>query len=249
MTLRRTGILLVLIAALASAVLAQGTGSTTAQSDKQFQAALQKEMVAGDLKGAIEEYRKIVGATECRSRSRRAGAPADGGVLPEAGSAEAQKIYEKIISEFAAQKDAVSQARGRLAALKPAESAGFMSAPIDTRLGVDWVPSPDGRLVVENSQTDLILHDTVGEARILVKREGQAGRVAEVHTWSPDSRRIAYKWRMDAANSIEVHIVDVQTGTTQTVGGQMAPEASPRRGQIRAWTTKGETCGRPASAT
>ena len=55
MTIRQTGGCLALTVALACAASAQ----SGVQGDKQFQGALQKEMVDGDLKAAIEEYRKV----------------------------------------------------------------------------------------------------------------------------------------------------------------------------------------------
>src|SRR5688572_31754828 len=54
MTLRHASTWAVIGVALVCTLSAQG-----AQSDRQFQAALQKETVDGNLKGAIEDYRAI----------------------------------------------------------------------------------------------------------------------------------------------------------------------------------------------
>jgi len=56
MTLRRAGAWAVVGVALVCTLSAQ---QGTAQSDRQFQAALQKETVDGNLRGAIEDYRSI----------------------------------------------------------------------------------------------------------------------------------------------------------------------------------------------
>ena len=77
MTLRQAGGCLAMTVTLMSAVFAQ----SGAQADKQFQGALHKEMVEGDLKAAIEEDPR-----DLDPRGRRAGDPgeradADGGVL------------------------------------------------------------------------------------------------------------------------------------------------------------------------
>src|SRR5690348_8204527 len=79
-----------------------------------LEAARQKEMIDGDLKGAIEQYRKIadgrVRALAVQALLRMAEC------YQKLGDAEATKIYERITRDFADQRDAASEARARLTA-------------------------------------------------------------------------------------------------------------------------------------
>src|SRR6186713_2974159 len=79
-----------------------------------LQRAIQKETVTGDLKAAIEEYKKIVARTG-----------ADRGVAARAlvrmaecyqkmGDTESRKIFEQVVRYYPEQKEAVNMARARL---------------------------------------------------------------------------------------------------------------------------------------
>src|SRR5688572_16545661 len=100
-------------------LIAAGAQISTAQQnpalDKLFAAAQHKAAVEGDLKGAIEDYKAIVG----RAGANRAVAAeallrlAD--VYRTLGDAEARSTYERIVRDYGDQKDAVSIARTQLA--------------------------------------------------------------------------------------------------------------------------------------
>src|SRR5437667_9566852 len=112
----------VTIAAL-SALLGGAAPQGNGQLEVQLQRAIQKEMAAGDLKAAIEEYRKIA----ARAGSNRAVGAKALLHLPEAyeklGGAEARKTYEQIVKQYADQQDTAAQAQQRLAALSSGEPA------------------------------------------------------------------------------------------------------------------------------
>src|SRR5437899_3024374 len=84
----------------------------------QLQRAVQKEAANGDLKAAIEAYKKI--ATTAGSNH----AIAAQALLHKAeahqklGDAEAQKIYQQIVTLYADQKDAVAMAQSHLSGRK-----------------------------------------------------------------------------------------------------------------------------------
>jgi hypothetical protein len=111
MTVRRFGACVVLVAALVAVVAAQ-----TAPDDKEFQAALQKEMVAGDLNGAIQDYRRIPtrpGATRSlvsQALLRLAHC------YVKLGDNQARGVYQEIVSKYGDQA-AAAEARERLAAV------------------------------------------------------------------------------------------------------------------------------------
>ncbi|MCC9266230.1 hypothetical protein LOX66_20105, partial [Bacillus velezensis] len=87
------------------------------------QAALQKEMVDGNLKGAIEDYRAI-STRPGVARSLAAQALLR---LAEAyqklGDAQSRDVYGQLVRDFADQKNVAETARARLAAL-PAVASG-----------------------------------------------------------------------------------------------------------------------------
>jgi len=90
------------------------SGLQGGRTDVQLQAAINKETVEGDLKGAIEQYKKIA-----QSSDRAVAAKAlvrMGQCYEKLGDAEASKAYERVLREFADQKEAVEQARTHLAA-------------------------------------------------------------------------------------------------------------------------------------
>jgi Tol biopolymer transport system component len=172
--------------ALAAVVLAAQVKDSRA--DLALQAAIKKETVDGDLKGAIEQYGKIAQgkdrATAARALVRM------GQCYEKMGDAEARKAYERVVREFGDQKDSAEAAGVRLAALggvgKP---AGPGMRVIPTAEGVTlFGPSPDGRYLMQR--------DKDGGLSLLDPRTRQARRlVAGPVGWataSLDGHQIAF---------------------------------------------------------
>jgi len=212
-----------LIVGLAVVPLASQTGN---QWDKQLRAAIDKEVMDGDLKGAIEQYKKIIAA---RGASRAVVAKAMlqlGGCFEKQGSAEARKTFEQLVKDYADQTDIVAQARARLAALAPLSGVKSAGAGLRTRqvwTGKDadpWAsPSLDGRLLAFiDDENDLLVRDlNTGVNRRLANLAKSASREgAESPRWCPDGKRIAYHW-IGPAGDGELRVYDVQTGTSRTL--------------------------------
>ncbi len=93
------------------------------QSDAvSFQAAIQKEVVDGDLMGAIGLYESV-----SRSSDRQIAAKAlvrMGRCYEKLGDPRAIEAYERVVRDFGDQRDAVRDASARLAALRPAAESG-----------------------------------------------------------------------------------------------------------------------------
>ena len=90
-----------------SGMLAQ----TSRTADVQFKAAQHKEQVEGDLKGAIEQYKKLA---ENKDRAIAAKALIQmAECYQKLGDAESQKLYQRVVREFADQKDALALAQAR----------------------------------------------------------------------------------------------------------------------------------------
>src|SRR5262249_43426652 len=104
------------ITACAAVAMLFATPQKRDSSEAAFRAAMDKEIVDGDLKAAIEQYRKLIAGSGA-SRELVSKALVRLGVCYERqGSAEARKAYERVVREFADQTDAAREARTRLSA-------------------------------------------------------------------------------------------------------------------------------------
>jgi len=190
------------------ALLACGLALAAAprKSDTQelsLQKAVQTETVDGDLKSAIEQYKKIA-----QGRDRAVAAKAlvrMGECYEKLGDAEARKAFERVVRDFGDQKDLAETARARLAALG---RAGAIGQPSGITLRKVWAldhgwlqgaPSPDGRYhsFPDFDTGDLALRDLVtGQNRRLTNKGTweESGEYAEVSVISGDGKQIAYAW-------------------------------------------------------
>ncbi len=152
-----------------------------------LQAAMRKESVDGNLKAAIEAYRKLA-----QGKDRAVAAKAlvrMGQCYDMVGDAEARKAYERVVSDFADQHDAVAEARKHLgtkhaAAVGPAARVIPMgSFAEESAIG----PSPDGRFLLQRKRSRLELREVgSGGIRILTKGDGHSP------VFSSDGKSIAF---------------------------------------------------------
>jgi len=209
------------ILTIALAVAISGTGfqpvsqaQASRSAEVQLKAALHKEQVEGDLKGAIEQYQKLANgsnhAVAANALIRM------GQCYEKLGDAEARKAYERVVREFADQKEAVEQARALLA-------AGRRDRPPETGLTVQqkWVLSPgrkthmrhvsaDGRYIPFQTSYSLWLHDlTTSEDRKVI--EAQTGEYLDSPELSPDGKQIVYlrSARKDSSFIYELRIAGI----------------------------------------
>ena len=149
----------------------------------------------GDLKSAIEQYRKVA-----QSRDRSVAARAlvrMGECYEKLGDAEARKPFERVVREFGDQKDSLEAARLRLVAL------GRPSSGPTTRLvakGNYILQSPDGHFLLQ-----------AGTDRGLDLRDLQTGQVRRItrQPWdyasaSRDGRQVAFL--MYANDAMELRV-------------------------------------------
>jgi Tol biopolymer transport system component len=191
--------------ALVAAVLAVlGGGLVFTQSGQDlFQQALVKERADGDLRAAIVIYQRIV-RDFAADRTLAAKALVQMGrcyeKLGTAEMSEARKAYERVVREFADQKDAVEQARALLAArgVERPPTTGVTEQQVwalsdPPRLRYVASPSSDGRYLpfIDNAATYISLHElSTGQNRVIAGKEPGfffAGPVV-----SPDGRQVAY---------------------------------------------------------
>ena len=93
--------------ALALAVAALLLVPVSAQNlDAELQRATQKEIVTGDLKAAIEEYKKIVARAGTNRPVAAQALVHMAECYQKLGDAESGKIYERVLREFSDQTEA-----------------------------------------------------------------------------------------------------------------------------------------------
>lgn len=197
------------------AVLA-GVGLSAQSLSVELQRITQQATVTGDLRAAIEGYKQVVA---------RAGA--DRAVAAQAllrmaacyeklGASEARTVYERVVREYADQKEAVVAAQARLASERgPARQVGDRA--VWTGLDVDLFGtiSPDGRFLTYTDwekTNNVMLRDLVaGTSRPLTNNVsyGSAGYSG----WSVISRngeQVAYGWQPAPDGASELRIASLR---------------------------------------
>ena len=219
------------------------------EAERWLQRAMQTETVDGDLKSAIEQYKKILGKSGAGREVMAKALVRLGMCYERQGSAEARKQYDRAVREFADQSEAVAQARARLAALNGHGSteSTLAARQLWRNQGGQTVPeeislSADGRslLLAHWDSGDLAVRDmATGE----IKRLGLKKSWAESNDWaqfsaySPDQRQVAYVWYSDADNTYQLRTIGVESGAKPRVLIK-----SPHSGYLRpvAWSPDGK---------
>ena len=98
---------LILATVLAAAMSVRGDD----KADVLLQAAMKKETVDGDLNGAIKQYGAIVAKYKSDRAVTAMALVHMAECYQKMGNSESQKIYERVLREFADQKEAVAVAR------------------------------------------------------------------------------------------------------------------------------------------
>ncbi|MCX6026549.1 MAG: tetratricopeptide repeat protein, partial [Chloroflexi bacterium] len=118
-------------------------------AEVQLKAALHKEQVEGDLKGAIEQYKKIAAQPGAGRATVATALLRIGQCYEKMGNAEARTAYQRVVRDFADQAEIVAQARMRLAALGgPGAAGGLVTRRVLTDAsGVGEVLTADGKYI------------------------------------------------------------------------------------------------------
>ncbi len=191
-----------------------------------LQAATKKELVDGDLAGAIEGYKKALAAAKGNRALAAQALLQLGQCYRKQGNAEARLTFERLLREYADQTAAVTKARDELAAL-PASGNGprFRKFRIPTlanspRFGAQL--SPDGARLAFLSARAIwavpvpgkVDPDTAGEPVRLTDPNPQGGAWGMGLTWSGDSKWIAFNAGTDAE---DIYVVSSAGGNTRKV--------------------------------
>ena len=206
---------LLIIAAVALLAAAQPRAQqNTAALDKLFASAQHKAVVEGDLKGAIEDYKRIVSGA---GKDRAAAAQAllrMAEAYQKLGDVEAQRIYERLVRDYQDQNAAANVARARLVSPPPAEKPGALRTErvLDVGRPHDRI-SPDGRYLARgNGATgNLELLDLRSGAARPLTTDGTNTDPGHMYslavTFSRDGKQIAYQWYIEDGNRSVLRIV------------------------------------------
>lgn len=169
--------------------------------ESELQRAIQKETTTGDLKAAIEEYRKIAARAGANRALAAQALMRMADCHQKLGDAESRAIYERVIRDFADQTEPVNQARARLAAARKPAASGTGRAFRQIWTGADGMgaPTADGHYITftDWDTGDLAVRDLVaGTSRHLTNTGGwqASGDFAEFSVPSPDGKLVASAW-------------------------------------------------------
>jgi Tol biopolymer transport system component len=208
--MKKTRLILIVALVASLGILVPGKAAVSQQTAGElFEKALYVEEGQGDLQKAIGFYQDIVKKFTA-DRETAAKALLHIGICYEKlGLAEAQKAFQKVVSDFPEQKEAVTLARDRLSRLSAAKAA-LEKGGGEIRIRKVWdnaidsfftgVPSPDGRYLTyvdwENF-ANLGIRDLVkGENRQLTGiKSWEGGEMCYYSVFSPDGGQIAYSWQ------------------------------------------------------
>ena len=181
-------------------VLAIAAAAHAETSQELFQQALVKERSEGDLRDAIRLYER---AAESAGKDRALAAKSlvqAGECYRRLGAAESKKVFERVLREYADQKDAADAARARLDEGQPRTAAkGDRAVWSGHEVDLFGTVSPDGRYLtyVDWLKTgNLMVHDfRTGTNHALTKNVsyGQFGD-ATFSCISRDGRQVAFAW-------------------------------------------------------
>jgi len=187
-------------------VLSLSFGSLAPQNGYDlFQKALAKERGEGNLEEAIALYKKVV--EEAKDKSLAAKAQLRIGICYEKlGREEAQKAYQKVIDNYPGQTETIKIAKEKLSILMKAQTVvekGDKEFKIrkvwaGSDVSTSGVPSPDGRyLSCVNETGDLVIREMATGKKLSLTNKGsweESAEFASTSRWSPDGKRVVYKW-------------------------------------------------------
>jgi Tol biopolymer transport system component len=187
---------------MAALTMASIAPAAEIKAEVALRAAMEQETVKGDLKGAIEQYKKVLGAYP-KERSVAARALLHiGECYEKMGQADAQNAYERLMRDYPEQKEAV-EARARL---DRDTARNAQNGPIAQRVwaaeeaGMDALGqaavtvAPDGEhaAFTDWKNGNLAIRDLkTGESRFLT--QDQTGDCPHTLIFSSDGKQIAFR--------------------------------------------------------
>lgn len=216
----------VMCAALLMVAAQPRAQQNTAALEKLFASAEYKATVRGDLKAAIEDYKRIV---ETAGQDRRAAALAllrMGTAYQRLGDQQAEQVFRRILSEYREQpaaaeaESAINRGVGPRKPPVPAVSPLWTTAGNGMRRSIGRI-SRDGRWLPYTDWTNLFVRDLVAGRDIQVTDGGvqtpiRDQQYPQFSLFSPDGRMLAFNWFNSERYEIRVGDFN-QTGLSHPV--------------------------------
>ena len=186
---------LIAIASIAlAATIAGASGGAQQDAERQLKTAMNTELVDGNLKLAIEQYKKVVDSGNRALAAQALLRMAD--CYQKLGDREAQAIYDRVVRDYSDQKDAAAIARARLG---PAAAVVRTKSDRPIWTGVDTdgfgTISQDGRYLTYTDWRNgarLILRDLETGSDRLLTDSAQGG--TQFSVISKNSKEVVYEW-------------------------------------------------------
>jgi len=177
-------------------LLVSALPTAQAKPDVALRAAMETETVKGDLKAAIEQYKKLAESSDRVVAAQALLRLAD--CYQKLGDAQADTVYQRLVREFADQKDVAATARARMGRPR-ASGTGMVARQLWTTTNYSEVSiGSDGRhaAVAEGSASDIQIRDlTTGQiTRLKVITDPASGAYPEWPVLSPDLTHVAYAY-------------------------------------------------------
>jgi len=220
------GVVVVTLLALALSAAAQQS------AEGLYKSGLYEEEVGGDLQKAIAVYQDLL---KRFPESREVAAKAQlhiGLCYEKLGTAEAEKAFQKVVSDYPERTEEVRTARQKLSLIaktRPAAGGGDLGPNIrqiwsGTSATSDGRPSPDGKSMsfIDPQTGNLGIRDIASGSTRLVTHKGSFEKdfgLAANSCWSPDGKRFAYSW-MSQTSAMELRVIDA-SGSNERILYQM----------------------------
>ena len=204
----RTTVAVLLAIALASA-------ATDAQDpERLFKTAMNTELVEGNLRAAIEQYRKVAESAPRPLAAQALLRMAES--YQKLGDGEAQKIYQRLTRDYADQRETVAIARTRLRRDSTASSSRGDRA-VWTGSGVDLFGtiSPDGRVLTYTDwarTNNLMLRDLQTDTSRSLTNNTTFGEFGYTNfsVISRDGQQIVFNWQPRDSGRQELRLMSLQ---------------------------------------
>ena len=191
----------------AAALLACSVLAQTKPQDVELQNAIRTATVDGDLQGAIKQFQALTTKYENDRAVVAMALVHMAEAYQKMGGTESRNLYERVLREYADQKDAVTIARAKLsseATLAIGDRLVWNGSKVDEEGRV----SPDSRLITYTdwNSGDLFVHDFAAGADRAITNAGAERRASEIlsrparsavadqSAISKDGKEVAYEW-------------------------------------------------------
>jgi Tol biopolymer transport system component len=187
---------------------------TAAEAERLLASAHHKATINGDLTGAIEEYKKVVAAAGSNRVLAAQALLRMAECHQKLGDTAARAIYERLVRDYADQKDAAAMARTRLGTLEPAVPVkGDRSVWTAEQTDGFGTISPDGRFLTFadwGAGAALTLRDLSAGTNHRLTAGGQT----QFSAISKDGQYVAYQW-IDANAPIDARGYELRVARLQ----------------------------------